>query len=140
VRKGQQTYILITRNIDEAVIVRVGQSVYLHGVLSSGTPPASWRDSSHGIPNATAYVQSLNSDVNTSMVKIQSMFSDEDAWTTIYTEHTNPPNTYPVKAGTFVLTLTPAVVRVYTYRITYDGESQCAPAVSNNVTLTIPLW
>ena len=98
-RKGQQTYILITRNIDEAVIVRVGQSVYLHGVLSSGTPPASWRDSSHGIPNATAYVQSLNSDVNTSMVKIQSMFSDEDAWTTIYTEHTNPPNTYPVKAA-----------------------------------------
>ena len=139
-RKGQQTYILITRNIDEAVIVRVGQSVYLHGVLSSGTPPASWRDSSHGIPNATANVQSLNSDVNTSMVNIQSMFSDEDGGLP-FTRNTRIRRTLTqVKAGTFVLTLTPAVVGVYTYRITYDGESQCAPAVSNNVTLTMPLW
>jgi len=66
------------------------------------------------------------------------MFSDEDAWPTVYTEHTNQPNTYSVKAGTFVLTLTPEVAGVYTYRVTYDGGSQYAPTVSNNVTLTVP--
>jgi hypothetical protein len=138
---GQQTYILATLNSNETKVTgRVGQSVYLQGVLSSGTPPASWRDSSHGIPNATVNVQCINPYGNASTVNIQNMFSDENEWTTVYTVRTNLANTYPVKAGTFILILTPEVVGVYTYRVTYDGDSQYAPAVSNNVTLTVPYW
>jgi hypothetical protein len=119
---GQQTYILATLNGNATTIAMgVGQSVYLHGVLSSGTPPASWRDSSHGIPDVTVNIQNMNPDGNT--------------WTTVYTTCTNPPNRYPIGAGTFLLTLTPKVAGIYTYRVTYDGDGQYAPAVSNVVTL-----
>ncbi|MGB8310505.1 MAG: hypothetical protein WCE81_01420, partial [Halobacteriota archaeon] len=46
VSAGQQTYILAMLNGNATTItMEVGQSVYLHGVLSSGTPPTSWRDS-----------------------------------------------------------------------------------------------
>ncbi|MGB8310502.1 MAG: hypothetical protein WCE81_01405, partial [Halobacteriota archaeon] len=45
-RGRQQTYILAMLNGNATTItMEVGQSVYLHGVLSSGTPPTSWRDS-----------------------------------------------------------------------------------------------
>jgi len=135
-RAGQQTYILATLNSNATTIVMgVGQSVYLHGILSAGTPPASWRDSSHGIPDVTVNIQCMNSDGNTWTVNIQRVNSDENTWTTVYTERTNPPNAYPAKAGTFIMTLTPKVAGTYNYRITYDGDSQYAPAVSNVVTL-----
>jgi len=35
-----------------------------------------------------------------------------------------------------MMTLTPEVAGVYTYRVTYDGDNQYAPAVSNVITLT----
>ncbi len=35
------------------------------------------------------------------------------------------------------MTLTPEVTCVYTYRVTYDGDSQYAPAVSDVLTLTM---
>jgi len=123
VSAGQQTYILAILNGNATTITtEVGQSVYLHGVLSSGTPPTSWRDSSHGIPDVTVNIQSMNSDGKT--------------WTTVNTTRTNPPNEYPTGAGTFILILTPEVAGVYTYRVTYDGDNQYAPAVSNVATLT----
>ena len=100
----------------------VGQYVDLRGILSSGTPPASPYDYSHGIANATVNIQSMNSDGKT--------------WTTVDTKRTNLPNDYP-GAGTFILILTPKDVGAYTYRVTYDGDSQYAPSVSNVVTLTV---
>ena len=39
--------------------------------------------------------------------------------------------------GIFSAKLTPMVAGVYTYRVTYDGNNQYAPAVSNVVTLTV---
>jgi len=123
VSAGQQTYILAILNGNATTItMEVGQSVYLHGALSSGTPPTSWRDSSHGVSNATVNIQSMNSDGKT--------------WTTVDTKRTNLPNDYP-GAGTFILILTPKDVGAYTYRVTYDGDSQYAPSVSNVVTLTV---
>jgi hypothetical protein len=37
----------------------------------------------------------------------------------------------------FIMKLPPKVAGVYTYQITYDGDDQYAPAVSNVVTLTV---
>ena len=73
VRGGQQTYLLCsdTQRNATALTIGVGQSVDLRGVLSSGTPPTSF-DSSHGIPDATVNIQSMNSDGRT--------------WTTVATE------------------------------------------------------
>ena len=125
VRGKQQTYLAAyLRNNQTAVTMAVGQSTYLYGVLSSGTPPTSAYDTSHGIPNAT--------------INIQSMSSDGKTWTTVHAERTLPDtsqtgNNY---SGRFIMTLTPVVAGVYTYRVTYDGDSQYAPAVSNVVTLT----
>jgi hypothetical protein len=137
-RAVQQTYILATLNSNATmVIMGVGQSVYLHGILSAGTPPASWRDSSHGVPDMKVNIQCMNSDGNMWTVNIQRINSDENTWTTVYTERTNPPNAYPTKTGTFIMTLTPKVAGTYNYRITYDGDGQYAPAVSNVVTLAV---
>ena len=64
------------------------------------------------------------------------MNPDDNTWTTVNTTRTNPPNTYP-GAGTFTIILTSANVGAYTYRVTYDGDSQYAPAVSNVTTLDV---
>ena len=125
VRGNQQTYLVAyLRNNQTAVTMAVNQSTYLYGVLSSGTPPTSAYDPSHGIPNAT--------------INIQSMSSDGKTWITVNSERTLPDtgqtgNTY---SGRFIMTLTPEVAGVYTYRVTYDGDSQYSPAVSNMITLT----
>jgi hypothetical protein len=125
VKGNQQTYLVAyLRNNQTAVTMAVNQSTYLHGVLSAGTPPTSAYDTSHGIPNAT--------------ISVQSMSSDGKTWVTVYSERTLPDtsqtgNNYP---GRFIRILTPVVAGVYTYRVTYDGDSQYAPAVSNVVTIT----
>ena len=129
-RPDQQTYILTTLGDGDAtaVTIGVGQSVYLRGVLSYGTPPNSSHDTSHGIPDKTVNIQSLNSDGQT--------------WTTVATKSTLPDTSQyfgilPQTSGTFIVKLTPTVAGVYTYRVTCDGSSQYAPAVSNAVTLTV---
>ncbi len=73
------------------------------------------------------------------MVNIQSMNSDGKTWTTVDTEKTLSTDTRPYSntAGIFIVKLTPAVAGVFTYRVTYDGDGQYAPAVSNTVTLTV---
>ena len=119
--EARQTYLLVTFNDGMPVSTKVGWSVYLHGVLSADTPPVSWRDSSHGIPNATINIQYLNPVDNT--------------WITINTTSTNPPNKYPTGAGTFTVILTPETAGTSTYRATYDGDSQYASAISNITTL-----
>jgi hypothetical protein len=127
VREKQQTYIHTTLGTGEAtaVIMGVGQSVYLCGVLSYDTPAASSMDVSHGIPNATVYIQSMNSDGKT--------------WITVATQRISEDTSQLGInfLGTFIVTLTPKVAGVYTYRVTYDGDSQYAPSVSNVVTLTV---
>jgi hypothetical protein len=125
VKGKQQTYLVAyLRRNQTAIIIGVNQSIYLYGVLSAGTPPASANDASHGIPNATINVQSMNSDTKT--------------WVTVYSERTLPDTseTGYNYSGRFITTLTPVVAGVYSYRVTYDGDSQFAPAVSNVVTLT----
>ena len=125
VRGNQQTYLVTyLRNNQTAVAMAVNQSTYLYGVLASGTPPTSANDTSHGIPNATINIQSLSSDGKT--------------WITFYFERMlldtgQKGNNY---SGRFMITLTPEVAGVYTYQVTYDGDSQYAPAVSNVITLT----
>ncbi len=126
----KQTYLLAKfRGEVTAVTMGVGQYTYLDGVLASVTPPTSSQDFSHGIPNATVNIQSLNSDGKT--------------WTTVATKttwSTIPPSIYNPELnvmGEFMVKLTPTAAGVYTYRVTYDGDSQYAPAVSNVITLTV---
>jgi hypothetical protein len=78
--------------------------------------PRPERDTSHGIANKTVNIQSLNSDGKT--------------WSTIGTYST-------LEGGGIALKLTPMAAGVYTYRMTYVGDSQYTPAVSNVVTLTV---
>jgi hypothetical protein len=118
----QQTYLLATLNGDRTTVtIGVGQDVSLDGVLSYSRPPTSWLDTSHGIPNGT--------------VNIQSMDFGGKTWTTVYIGRTlNNPGFLP---GSFAVKLTPMAAGVYTYRVIYDGNSYYAPAVSNVVTLTV---
>jgi hypothetical protein len=127
-KEGQQTHILATINGDRTTVtIGVGQYVSLDGVLSYGTPPTSWLDTSHGIKDATINIQSLNSEGNT--------------WSTVATVSTldaDPDNPIPtVSVGMFAAKLTPEAAGVYSYWVTYDGNSQYAPTVSNVVTLTV---
>ena len=124
VGEKQQTYLVAyLRNNQTAVTMGVGQSIWLNGVLSSDTPPSSANDTSHGIPNATINIQSLDPDGKT--------------WSTVNSQKTLPDTdqTGYNYSGMFITTLTPVVAGVYTYRVSYDGDSQHAPAVSNVVTL-----
>ncbi len=124
---GQQTYLLISicgdeapKNKDQTTFTAgVGQNVYILGAITSGIPPATSSEvPSNGI-NATVNVQSLNSDGKT--------------WTTLATHNTE---FYPM-VGFISVKLIPEATGVYTYRLTYDGDSQYSPAISNAVTLTV---
>ena len=122
----QQTYILATLNDKKTLIVGVGQSVPLGGVLSYGEPPTSSVGSSHGIANATLNIQSLNLDGRT--------------WITVAVTASETGLDNPILVSTlgwFAVKLTPMAAGVYTYRLTYDGDSQYAPAVSDVLTLTV---
>ena len=126
----QQTYLLFGDETTNAVTIGVGQHFVTGGVLSYGTPPASSDDCSHGIERATVNIHSLNSDGQT--------------WTTVATEITiESVNQHKITtkedsfAGFFTVTLTPEAAGVYHYRMTYNGNSQYAPAVSNVQTLTV---
>ena len=133
VRDGRQkTYILATFSWDAnttAITMGLGNSIYFNGVLASDTPPTSAVDHSHGIPNATVNVQSLNTDGET--------------WTTVATKttwSTIPPSEYSPELnvmGEFMAKITPSAAGVYTFRVTFDGDSQYAPSVSNVITLTV---
>jgi len=102
----------------------VGQWIYFSGVLSPGTPPTSSFDTSHGIPNMTVNIESMNSDGKT--------------WSTVATRITDSNSgPGPSLLGMFSAKLTPNAAGVYTYQVTYDGNSQYAHAVSNVVTLTV---
>jgi len=122
VKGVQQTYLLFGDGTTHTDTMRINQHVDILGVLSYGTPPTSSMDSSHGIPDATVNIQSLNSDGQT--------------WTTVATESTVSRELGA--AGSFLVTITPKVVGVYTYRVTYDGNSQYAPTISSNtITLNV---
>ena len=131
-RGGQQTYIAADLGVDcaKAITIGVGQSVYLNGELSYDIPPTDSWDYSHGIANKTVNIQSMNPDGQT--------------WTTVATRTTLPddPQTGITgkvynSLGRVVLKLTPMAAGVYTYRVTYDGDNQYNPAISNTVTLTV---
>ena len=116
----QQTYLAAwLGGGDTSVTMGVGQYVYLKGVLSSTA------NFSQGIPNETINTQQLNSDGKT--------------WATVYTETTMPDtsNIGTQLMGTFIEKLTPQAAGVYTYRMTFNGDDQHEPAVSNTVTLTV---
>ena len=93
----------------------VNQSVDIYGLLATGSPSAP-----HGIEGATVNIQRLN--------------YDRTAWYTIGNLTTISGGK---QAGFFRGTLTLKNPGVYIYRATYDGDSQCAPAVSNEVTLRV---
>jgi hypothetical protein len=115
----QQTYIDAYLGNARAITIGVGQSIYLGGILDL-SPTFS---PGHGIPNATVNIQSMNPDGKT--------------WSTVATRITEAVDQQGHGMnGFFVVVLTPVVAGVYTYRVTYDGDSQFAPAVSNVVTLT----
>ncbi|MGB8310543.1 MAG: hypothetical protein WCE81_01610 [Halobacteriota archaeon] len=124
VRGQQQTYLLFGGTTNTGTTVGVGQSVQTSGILSHDTPPTSLNDYSHGLPDAT-----VNTQLNYG-----------GTWTTVATETTWAAN-YGGGAGmtgVFFVTLTPGAAGVYTYRATYDGNSQYAPTISSNtVTLTV---
>ncbi|MGB8310976.1 MAG: Ig-like domain-containing protein [Halobacteriota archaeon] len=129
-RAGQQTYLAICFGVllppysgTTADTIGVGQSITLSGVLASDIPPINPMDDSHGIPGATVHIQSMNSDGQT--------------WTTVATRNTMPEQGFFHTEGVVVVSLTPMAAGVYNYRITYDGDSRYAPAVSNVVTLTV---
>jgi hypothetical protein len=74
------------------------------------------------------------------MVHIQSMNSDGKTWSTVATDSTvNDPGllSSPRANGMFIVELTTTTAGVYTYRVTYDGDSKYASAISNTVTLTV---
>ena len=129
-RGNQQTYLTAwLGGGDATTTIGIGQNTYLAGALSSGAPSTSLTDLLHGIANATVNIQSMNSN---------------GGWTTVATRITDADSTsLDVQSlsfsisGEFSAKLTPAVAGVYTYRVTYDGDSQYAPAVSNVVTLTV---
>jgi hypothetical protein len=66
------------------------------------------------------------------------MSSDGKTWITVYSKTTLSDNSQIGNnySGRFLTTLTPEVAGVYTYRVTYDGDSQYTAAVSNVITLT----
>jgi len=121
VRRNQQTYLVAyLRNNQTAATIMVNQSTYLYGVLSSGTPPTSAYDTSHGIPNATINIQSMSSN---------------GTWITFDSERTlsDTAQTGNNYSGRFIMTLTPEDTGVYIYQVTYDGDSEHSPAVSNTI-------
>ncbi len=66
------------------------------------------------------------------------MNSDGKTWSTVATRITEAVDQQGHgAAGLFIVKLTPTVAGVFTYRVTYDGDGQYAPAISNVVTLTV---
>jgi len=115
----QQTYLEAYLGDATAITIGVGQSIYLSGILdlSPNFSPG------NGIPNAMANIQSMNSDGKT--------------WSTVATRITEAVDQQGHGGTLFIVKLTPTVAGVFTYRVTYDGDSQYAPAISNVVTLTV---
>jgi hypothetical protein len=59
-------------------------------------------------------------------------------WPAVSTIDADPDNPIlTISIGMFAVKLTPEAAGVYTYRVTFDGDDQYAPAVSNVVTLTV---
>ena len=112
---------------ERVVTIGLGQRALLEGFLSFDTPPTSLYDSSHGIPDTTVNIQSLNPNGST-WSNVATTSTGDDPWI---------GNGLLSTVGWFKVTLTPAVAGVYTYRVTFDGDNQYAPCVSNTVTLTV---
>ncbi|HXY88036.1 MAG TPA: Ig-like domain-containing protein [Candidatus Acidoferrales bacterium] len=62
-------------------------------------------------------------------INLQSMNADGETWSTVATQIAD--------GRLFTMTLPPSAAGVYKYRVTFDGDSQYVPAVSNTVTLTV---
>jgi hypothetical protein len=91
---------------------KINESVYLLGILASGTPSAP-----SPIENARMTIQQL---ANETWIPIGSA-------TTLAGDY----------SGMFVVSLTPRAIGSTSYRATYDGDGQFAPSVSNAVVLTV---
>jgi len=64
-------------------------------------------------------------------VNIQSLNSEGKTWTIVATKRTSEYSNVTLGEnflGEFIVKITPRVVGVYNYRITYDGDSQYAHA------------
>lgn len=96
----------------------VNEKVILIGGLTSGMPQT---QNFTGVGGATVNIQKW---VN-------------DTWTTIGTTTTTATGDYK---GWFTAPITSSSPGVFSYRATYDGDSQYAPAVSNVVKLTVNQW
>lgn len=90
----------------------VNESVIFCGGLWSGTASA---------PNY----------IGAAKINIQQM--ESGTWTTVYTTKTGPGE----HAGIFAVQLKSTSAGVLSFRATYDGDSQYAPAVSNVAKLTV---
>jgi hypothetical protein len=114
----QQTHlkiILLDQTSNLTNMTKVNQSVDLFGVLSSLS----------GDPNAPNYIGGAT-------VHIQLMQSGK--WTTVFNTTTE---TSKDTLGLFGISITENHTGVFSYRVTYDGNSQYAPTVSNVVKLTV---
>ena len=112
---AQQTTMLVIKlmnnNGEEISTTKVGQTVDVVGVLVSGTLT----------PNF----------IGGAKVNIQLMTNG--TWTTLGATTTETGQ----YKGMFAAPITPSFTGVFSYRATYDGDSQYAPSVSNVVQLTV---
>jgi len=93
--------------------LQVGSPIELFGVLSP-----------YDIPKAILILQRLNVGNGT--------------WSTVMTDRTHYFLTGEyAMPGEYVMYITPRVAGVSTYRVLYYGDSQHAPAVSNEITLIV---
>jgi hypothetical protein len=92
---------------------KVNEKVALIGGLRSGTP-----QTPNLIGGATVNIQKFTNET----------------WTTFNTTTTIATGDYK---GYFIVPITPSSTGVFSYRATYDGDSQYAATVSNVVRLTV---
>ncbi len=104
--------VLMNKNGEKLSAAKVGQTLDLVGGLVSGTSSA---------PNY----------IGGAKVNIQQLISG--TWTTLGTATTETGQ----HKGFFIETITPTSSGVFSFKATYDGDSQYAPTVSNVVNLTV---
>ena len=97
---------------DQITTAKVNEDVTFGGILVSGTASA---------PNP----------IGGAKINIQKMQSG--TWATVYTATTITGE----NKGIYAVTYTPHAAGTFSFRATYDGDSQYAPAVSNVAKITV---
>jgi len=125
----QQTYITAAASLIDPfcpgtkLTLQVGSPVELFGVLSASDKP-------------TSYLQPLQPlvtcDIHNPKLILQRLNAGNGTWSTVATDRTQFFST-----GEYVMNLTPKVAGASMYRVLYYGDSNYAPAVSNEIMLIV---